>query len=300
MAKDSTTLLSAVSLLRPEHWIKNLLVGLPLLFSGNLLDPAFAIPAFLGFMAFNFASSAIYVFNDINDVDSDRKHPEKRHRPLASGAISITAARALGIACLVLALAFDAVAGLPPSLHFALLCSYLALNVLYTLWLKHLPIYDVSALSLGFLLRVLYGGAICDIPISSWLFLTVLSLAFFFSLGKRRNEIRTAGTKTRRALGKDGYTDSFLDRCMYVFLACGLVFYALWATTVRPGEHADSLQSVLLLSSVFIAMFTCMLYTFDIEKSGANGDPVSTVTHDKALLAAIALWCVVIAFAIYL
>lgn len=293
------TVASWLRLMRPWHWIKNLLIALPLVFSGGLFDAHALTVLVLAFLSFGFASSAIYIFNDACDADSDRQNPTKKDRPIASGKVSIRAAVALMAVCIVLAILFDAAISPPPSAHFSLVVGYVVLNVLYSRWLKHWPIIDVACLSLGFLLRVLYGGAACGIEVSSWLFLTVLCLAFFFSLGKRRNEIRTVGTSARGSLGEGGYTVPFLDKCMYVFLACGLVFYALWATG-GIGEGLSAAKTWFLLASVFVAMVTCMRYSMDIEASESSGDPVTTVISDKVLLACMLLWCVLIFAALYI
>ena len=254
-----------IKLMRVHHYIKNALIFAPLVFSGGFFRPEKLIPGVLAFLGFCFLSSAVYVINDIRDVDKDRVHPTKCRRPIASGAVSVKAATGLMGLLLVLAAVCHVLTG----------GGWIsaALPVLY-FGLKDRPIVDIAILTSGFLLRVLYGAAVCAIEVSGWLYLTVISVSFYFSLGKRRNElVRQGGAETRKVL--QYYSKSFLDKNMYMFLGLANVFYALWA---MDNENKAVIWTVPLV------LLICMRYSLDIE-GDSDGDPVEVLVHDKVLIA---------------
>lgn len=278
-----------VKLIRVKHWIKNLLVLFPFIFAGELGAWYDAVPAFLSFC---FAASAVYVVNDLCDVQADRAHPTKCERPIASGAVPKRVAAAVEVVLFTLGFACAALFAAQVAEALFYLALYVLLNVAYSVRLKQVPIVDVAIVAAGFLLRVLYGGAFGDIWISPWLFLTVLSFALYFALGKRRGELQRVGTSSRAALV--GYNQSFLDKMMYVFLACGLVYYSLW-TINRTGDSS----SILLLLGVPVAMIACMRYSLIVEGDVSDGDPVGVVLSDKLLLGLMVLWMVVVIVPLY-
>lgn len=290
-----------VKLLRIKHWIKNLLVLFPLVFAGEIFDPNGLLRGLAGLLSFCLMSSAIYLFNDLNDVEFDRAHPTKKNRPLANGSIDIRAAKyaiAVLVVCSLIPLAIVFLrygGGWHP---IALLACYAVLNIGYSMGWKNLPIVDTAILASGFVLRVLFGGQVCDVPVSSWLFLTILVFSLYFALGKRRGELRKSGSKSRKIL--ESYSSDFLDKNMHVFLACGIVFYSLWSFE-RAGEYASSVSSLSasLVLGVPIVMLICLRYSFDIECSDSDGDPVGVVTGDKVLLVLLLLWMIVIFTTLY-
>ena len=220
-------------LMRPKHYLKNGLILAPLIFSGELLVETNALRALIATIIFSLAASAVYVVNDICDVAKDRKHPTKKHRPLASGVVKLWQAYALLV--VIAFLVVIAVIALGFSWETtSLLAIYLLINFAYSFGLKNVPVLDVTILASGFVLRVLFGASIFDIEVSSWLYLTVLAAAFYASLGKRRNEIIVNGTKSRKV--NEAYSLNFLDKNMYVSQALILVFYSLWA--VDPNGEA--------------------------------------------------------------
>ena len=185
--------------MRVHHYVKNLLVFVTLACGGQLFNVEKLYKVALGFISFCMISSVIYVINDIKDVERDRNHPHKRNRPLAAGTVTIKAAWALAlcvflIACICNYLIFDMTATL-------ILVGYLLLNFAYSFGLKNIPILDITIIVAGFLMRILYGAVIADISISNWLYLVVISVSFYFALGKRRNEIKKLdGMDTRTVL----------------------------------------------------------------------------------------------------
>ena len=189
-----------VRLMRPKHYIKNLLIFVSITFDRDLFDLHVLLQALLGFAAFCLLSSTVYIFNDIRDVEADRQHEVKRRRPIASGAVPIPAAWALAAVLFSAALAIQLTAfGLQGGSLFFFL-AYFAVNLGYSLGLKHVPFLDIVLLVLGFVLRVIYGAAIVGSSTSAWVYLTVFSLSFYLGLGKRRNELAKGKDGTRKVL----------------------------------------------------------------------------------------------------
>lgn len=259
-----------IKCLRPHHWIKNILVFLPVIFNRSLFDGELAIKAVVGIAAFSFAASAIYILNDMMDYEKDRAHPVKCRRPIASGKVRKEIAAVIGIVLTLLAMAVSwKIAGV---MAVAMLFLYAVINVGYSMGLKNCPIVDVVILVMGFLLRIFYGSAVTGIEISNWLYLTIIAFAFYFGLGKRRNELAGSGGKTRKVL--QYYNNNFLDKNMYMCVALGIMFYSLWTI-----EHT----SRFLVWSVPMVLVICMKYSLDIEVR-SDGDPVEVLVHDKVLV----------------
>ena len=280
-------------LTRPKHYMKNLLILVSITFDRDLFNPPVLFRALLGFAAFCLLSSAVYVLNDIRDVEADRQHEVKKHRPIASGAVSVPAARALLAVLLLAAVTIQlAVFGAQGGSLFFML-AYFAVNLGYSLGLKHVPFLDIILLVSGFVLRVVYGAAIVGSSTSAWVYLTVFALSFYLGLGKRRNELaKTRGT-TRTVLRY--YSYEFLDKFMYLCLTLAVTFYALWSA---DGEVAAKYGTDKLIWTVPLVIIILMKYSADIE-SNSYGDPVDVVTHDKALLGLMALFGLVMVALIY-
>ena len=170
-----------------------------------------------------------------------------------------------------------------------LLLLYFALNILYSLGLKNRPLIDVVILASGFIIRVIFGAALTNIPISGWLYLTIWTGAFYMGLGKRRNEIQKQGDEGETRPVLKYYTYSFLDKNMYVCVALSIVFYALWAV---------ERDNPLFLWSVPIMMIILMKYSLDIE-GNSDGDPIEVITHDKTLILLVAIFVAYLGFILY-
>lgn len=286
-------------LLRIKHYSKNVLLLLPLVFGRALSDTALLWRIVLGFVAFCLLSSAVYIFNDSLDVEKDRRHPTKKNRPIASGAVSIPVARVISTVLLVASLAVNAFASRGALLPWVFLALYAVLNAGYSLRFKDVPLVDVTILMSGFLLRLLYGSALVDIKISEWLYLTVVSLSFFMGLGKRRNELiahesgDVAG-ETRAVLSR--YTTSFLDKSMYMCLMLSVVFYALWCV---DASTTGMISGNYLLWTVPLVLLICMKYSMTIEGK-SDGDPVEVLFGDKWLMAMVGLLGAAILAILYL
>lgn len=263
-----------LKLMRIKHYLKNGLVALPAIFAGVILEPSMMLKTLIAFITFSFTASIVYIINDIKDIEKDREHPVKKKRPLASGEVSIKSAIILAILLVLLIVGILYFSNLLFNPGSLILLLYLVLNIAYSLGLKDIPLVDITILAFGFVLRVLFGGLLLDIEISSWLFLTVLSASFYMALGKRRNElIKLKGEKTRNVLKY--YNREFLDKNMYMFLALSIVFYSLWST-----QGVDN--PLFKYSSIFVILIL-MKYSLNVETDGL-GDPVEVILGDKVLM----------------
>ena len=283
-----------LKLMRVHHYIKNLLIFTPLLFSGLLFSTDLLFMTIIGFISFSLVASTIYIVNDIQDVEADRLHETKKLRPLASDAISINQAKILAYCLLVIVFILQFVFFKDSVWASIILITYFILNILYSNSLKHYPIMDISILVSGFVLRVLYGSSITSIEISNWLYLTILMMSFYLALGKRRNELQKHSAKSRKVL--QYYNQSFLDKNMYMCLALTIGFYSLW--TVDPVT-ISRLTNDYLVWTVPLVIIICMKYSLNIEKE-SDGDPVEVILKDKVLLALLVAFLFVCTGIIYL
>lgn len=279
-------------LFRIKHYVKNLLIFTPVFFNRTLLEENHFFKTCLAFLSFSMMTSVIYIVNDLCDVEADRRHPEKCKRPLASGEISIRGAfRAC--ACLEAASLALLLAGQPvrKAMAITMYAAYLALNWYYSVGkAKEIPILDIFILAGGFVLRVMFGAAVNGIAISNWLYLVALTGALYFGLGKRRNE---SGLKKDSRNVLEFYPYRFLDKYMDICLTAMLLFYSLWCNeSLHDGGG-------MLLWSVPLLLMILMKYSLDIEKEGADGDPVETVFRDRALLLLCSIYVGVIAASVY-
>lgn len=282
-----------LKLMRVHHYIKNLLVFAALACSGQLFHLEKLAAGIAGFLAFSMVSSVVYIINDIRDVEKDRKHPTKCKRPIAAGTISTSRAWGLAIVLLLIAVVCNwRVFHVTSTLLLAL---YLVLNLAYSFGLKNVPIVDVTILVAGFLIRILYGAFVTEITISNWLYLTVIALAFYFALGKRRNELKQIGDGETRQVLK-AYPVNFLDKNMGMCLTLANVFYALWSMDEKTMSFYNNEY---LIFTVPIVLLITMKYSLDIEGE-SDGDPVEVLLHDKVLLTLCVLYLAVMFVILYL
>jgi 4-hydroxybenzoate polyprenyltransferase len=282
--------------LRPDQWTKNLLVFAPLIFAetGKLFDPQSVISAVEAFLIFCVLSGVVYLLNDVVDRESDRQHPLKRRRPIASGAVSIPSAL---IAAAVLAIA-ALVAGFALSRAFGLVSvAYLALQVLYSGPLKHLVIIDVLTLSFGFVLRAVAGGVAINVVISHWLFVCTILLALFIGLAKRRHELVLLGddaSRHRPILGE--YSPYLLDQMIGVVAAATLIAYIFY--TVSP-ETADKFHTQWLGLTIPFPLYGIFRYLYLVHQRKGGGSPSDLLLTDRPLLACVILWVVAVVLIIH-
>lgn len=279
-----------LKLMRPKHYLKNVLIFLPLLFGGHLFNPAYFVPALLAFVAFSLVASGVYILNDLQDKRLDALHPTKKYRPIASGKVRPAEAAVLLVLLFLAAAVIQYLAGFTLA-TIGLLAGYVIINLTYSFGLKNVPIVDVLILSLGFVIRVLYGGAAIDVEVSTWLYLAILAFSFYLGLGKRRNEIRANGAATRKV--NRHYNQAFLDKNMYVCLGLTIAYYSLWA--VDPGQ-----QHKLMFWTIPVVIAVVMAYSLAIESGDSDGDPVNVVSGSKYLLALLAFYGMLMVVLIYI
>lgn len=260
-----------IKLLRVKHWIKNVLIFVPVI-CARQVTPENLGKCLLAFLSFSLLSSTIYILNDLRDMEQDRLHPRKKHRPLASGAVKPTAAVVLMVAAGLLSLGCNVlVSGGLLGLPLVFWGAYFLINLAYSMGLKNVALMDITLLSAGFVLRVYYGAAILGITVSSWLFLTIMSASVFMGLGKRRKEL-IYHPDARKVLKE--YNEAFLTQFQFVSLTMVLVFYALWAVQQEIAALPFTVPLVLLV---------LMRYCLIVEKS-EEGDPTTILFGDKVLL----------------
>lgn len=289
---------AAFAAMRPAQWTKNTLVFLALIFAQRLTDLAAFERVAVAFLAFCFAASAVYVMNDIADRESDRMHPRKRFRPIASGQLSLHAATLVGVACVVISmglslwLAFVLLRGQPDpfaewggaaTLFILTIVSYLGINVLYSLRLKHEVLWDVFIIAIGFVLRAIAGALAIPVPISPWFYLCTTFLALLLALGKRRAELLALNTSAvEHRANLRHYTLQLLDQLMGVVVTCTLITYSLYTIQGLGASHA------LMLTIPFV-LFGIFRYLYLIYVKGEGDRPDELLWRDKQILASVIL-----------
>jgi decaprenyl-phosphate phosphoribosyltransferase len=262
-------------LARPRQWVKNVLVFTPAFFAGSLFAPASFGAAVVAFVTFSLAASAVYVFNDLQDLEEDRRHPHKKDRPLASGALSER--DALVMLGVLVGLAFLATLLVPALTGIMLL--YLGLNVLYSLFLKRVAIVDVAFVSSFYVLRVVAGGVATGVLLSPWIILATFFLALFLIIGKRRGEERLP--MKRASLAE--YAPQALDAMLLASAILAIASYSLWSVLVHPSSLAP--YSVIPVTAVIFRMLNHLYRSPEVGER-----PEHAVFGDRWILALTVLW----------
>jgi decaprenyl-phosphate phosphoribosyltransferase len=282
---------AVVAAMRPRQWLKNALVFAAPLAAGDIFKPAVLVPSLLAFVAFCLISSSTYVINDLRDVESDRAHPVKCRRPIASGDLSPTLAAVLAavLAIAALALALSVNVGL-----LAVLVCYFVFTTSYSLWLKNEPVIELVLLAMGFLLRAIAGGVASELPISQWFLIVAGFGSLFMAAGKRYSEL-TRGSREpepgapvvamRRSL--TGYTLSYLRFVWAIAAAVTITAYCLWAFEVGSAPSSAPWAAW----SVLPFVMGLLRYAVDVDRGEAEA-PEDVVLHDWALMATGVAWLV--------
>jgi 4-hydroxybenzoate polyprenyltransferase len=287
-------LISLIKTMRPKQWTKNAFIFVPLLFDVKVFQLEPLLRTLAGFVLLCLISGAVYLINDLVDIERDRQHPTKRNRPLASGqlptSIAVAAAIALPVFVLPLSFLLDVQFGL-------ILSGYLGLQILYSLWLKNVVIVDVMVVAAGFVLRVAAGVVLVSAErFSPWLYLFTSLLALFMALGKRRQEIvllKDDAGSSRASL--DHYNLPFLDEMMAVVTAGTLITYALYTFSAPnlPKNHSMMLTIPFVLYGIF-------RYLYVVHIQGNGGAPDEVLLTDRPLLAAVGLFGIAVVVILYL
>ncbi len=282
--------LSLLSLLRPQQWVKNTLVLAGVFFAWEIMVWDSVLRALVAFVAFCLASSAVYVLNDAIDAEADRTHPRKRLRPIASGAVSLPSATALGLLCAAGAIALALWAGTGLLL---VLAAYGLINVAYSRGFKHVVLLDVFCIAAGFTLRLLAGTWGIGIPPSKWFVLCAFLLSLFLGFSKRYAERidATQEASLKRAVVEE-YSPEFLRTLLAVTLACTLMTYGLY--TMNPETVAVHGTERLVYTLPFAA-FAMFRYLYLVMRKGFGENLSGELVRDKGMLAGIVAYLAVTA-----
>lgn len=287
-----TVLIAILRTLRPRQWLKNIFVFAALVFDHKLTNPELFTLTAAAFVVLCLLSSSVYILNDLVDVEKDRAHPKKRFRPIASGVLPVPVAY---VALAVLATS-SMLAAFWLGTSFGLVAlAYLASNVLYSFWLKHVVLIDVMVLASGFLLRAVGGAELIGSAISPWLYICVSLLALFIGLGKRRGELLIAqnGGATRKVL--NDYSLSFIDQLLNLVVSSTIVAYSFYTFSAEnlPRNHAMMLTIPFVLYGLF-------RYLYLIHIKGEGGAPDELVLVDRPLQITFSLWALAVVLVLYL
>lgn len=271
--------------MRIKSWLKNAFVFFPIVFSLELFEWKKLVGAVSLALAFCLISSAIYVLNDLNDVENDRKHEIKKNRPIAAGQISIPAAKILLVGLTVVGFGLAFLINVQAVL---LILAYVAINILYSKWLKTQVLIDCFCIAAGFVLRVMVGGTIVSGGVSGWMFLTVVALSLFMAFGKRRGELHAyASGETRDVL--EVYELNFLNGIVFMCAGLTMVFYSLWSIS-----HTEN-----LVYTVPIVLFIVIRYLLLVFVGRAEADPTTLILSDKTLLVSCGICGIVMFIMLY-
>jgi 4-hydroxybenzoate polyprenyltransferase len=269
---------AVLAAMRPRQWTKNLLLFAGILFAAQYDEPTKWIEAFVAFVAYCAASSAAYIVNDVLDADEDRRHPLKRSRPIASGALAPD--RALKIAAMLAILAVAAMSWFGWA-SVAYVTGFLALQGAYSWRLKQIVLIDVMAIAALFVIRAVAGAEAVDVRISPWLIVCTALLALFLALAKRRAELTTLGAEGGRG-ALAGYSFPLVDQLVSIVAACTIVAYSLYTFEAREGSA--------MMATIPFVVFGIFRYLLLMHREDLGEEPESVLLSDGPILATIALW----------
>ncbi len=288
-------LLNFLKLIRVQQWIKNVFVFVPLLFSHNLFEREYFLITLFAFFVFCLASSAIYVINDLIDIEADRAHPLKKNRPLPSGAVSKPTAVIIFIVILII------IGVLLPNFNYDfIICvaSFIILNVLYTFYFKHIVVLDVFSIAAGFTLRVLAGAFVLSIPISSWLILTTMFISLFLGVMKRHSELTLTpedeNSSSRKVLAK--YSLNFADQMATVAAAGVIICYALYTVADRTVSVFSTENLIYTTPFVVFGIFRYMYLEY-MSNGGENTTKI--IATDSPMIVTVILYIITTVLIIY-
>jgi 4-hydroxybenzoate polyprenyltransferase len=288
-------LLNYLKLIRVRQWVKNVFVFVPLLFSHNLFEREYFLTTLFAFFVFSLASSAIYVINDLIDIEADRAHPLKKNRPLPSGAI--TKLRAV-ITFMVILTVIGVL--LPNFNYIFIICvaAFIVLNILYTFYFKHIVILDVFSIAAGFTLRVLAGAFVINVPISSWLILTTMFISLFLGVMKRHSELTLTPENTKSSSRKvlAEYSLNFADQMATVAAAGVIICYALYTVAARTVSVFSTENLIYTTPFVVFGIFRYMYLEY---KNNSGENTTKVLATDSAMIITVALYIITTVLIIY-
>ena len=275
-------------LLRPQQWLKNIFVLLPLFFGGALLQQAPLLQALIAFISFCMVASAIYCLNDVVDAPSDRLHDIKRHRPVASGAV--TTRKALSIAAILTIAAIALPMTLPQTgwKVSVVIAAYALINIAYCLWIKQIAVLDVCVIAFGFVMRLLAGSTATEIPLSHWIVLMTFLLTLFMALSKRRDDVLkydNTGIIIRKNITR--YNITFLNQAITITATITIVCYIMYTVSPEVTQRFDNSYIYLTSLPVIIGILRYIQLTI---VDGKSGSPTHIMLHDLFLQIVLLLW----------
>lgn len=304
---------NTLRLLRPRQWIKNFAIFAAITFAGQLFNPPIFEKALLAFIVFCLLSSATYIINDIFDIEKDKKHPFKKNRPIARGDISVSFGLAIAVTFIASSI-FLATLVTPAFLLVSLI--YLGIQFLYSIFLKTLAVVDILAIAAGYIIRVYAGEFATGFHLSVWLLLTTISISLFLAIGKRRSELTLVSkiqganiAATRKSLSH--YSERLLDVYASVFATSTFITYSLFTFLENPGGISISLGILLpeflptflqrkwLMITILPVVYGLMRYLQDIYERDVGESPEKVLLTDKALLATVLFWILLVILIIY-
>lgn len=292
---DDSVIVNIIKSLRPKQWVKNLLVFAGLVFSQNLFNIEMLLYTILVFFIFCIVSGAIYILNDIIDLPFDRANPLKAKRPIAGGRLKVSYAKLTVSILIPLSLL---VSYLLNHKLFLVILSYIVLQVLYSLYLKNVPILDIFSISFGSVLRVVAGTVVINVTISSWLLICTILLALLLALSKRRYELVVFEKEAKsKRLVLEEYSPYLLDQMISIVTSSILITYSLYTMSQETIEKFGSRNLIFTVPFVLYGIFR---YLYLIYKKGLGDSPEGIFLADKPLLIDIGIWILSVLVVIYL
>ena len=289
-------MLKYLRLIRCKDWIKNLFIFIPAFFGKVIFSKSVIQDSLLGFVAFSFVASSIYILNDIRDIKFDKLHPQKSKRPIASGKVS----KERAIYLMLVLLSVSIVLSLNLSVEFSmLLLLYLVLNIFYSLGLKNISLLDVFIIAIGFVLRVFCGAELADVSISDWLILMTFLLALFMGVGKRRDDLiiieNGGSSELRKSLS--GYSMEFVNISITIMVPIIFVCYVMYSTSKEVSIYMGS--HYIYLTSVFV-LLGLLRYLQIIFLEKASASPTNILWKDIFIQLTIVFWIITFLIFLYL
>lgn len=278
-----------IALMRPQQWTKNVFIFAAIIFSRKFTDMNLLLKNLIMFFIFCLAASSVYILNDIMDADKDRKHPDKKNRPIASGKVTKTQGIILYI---VLILFLSAITYKINLQIFIVILTYIVMNIFYSIKLKNIVIIDVMIITAGFVLRVESGSIVTNVELSPWLFLCTMLLSLFLALNKRKGEIvalKDKSVNTRKILQE--YSVSLIDKMLTIVTPSILIAYCLYTFSSVQGKG-------MMLTIPFV-LYGIFRYQYLMEKENAGAKPEDVFVKDKPFLINIICWCLSSLIVIY-
>lgn len=274
-------------LLRPKEWIKNLFLFIPLFFAGKFFDPPLFFNVLIGFFVFCLIASAVYILNDIKDIELDKSHPVKKYRVLSSGKLSVNKA----VVILILLVIFSLIGSYYLNNYFFyLIIVYLIVNIFYSFGFKNISIVDLFLVSIGFIIRIVSGGVLANVPITEWLVIMVMLLSLFLVLGKRRNDLYLQEDE-HIPLRKSSatYSVAFINSSLTMLSAVLLVSYIMYTVSEEVQLRMGS-QYLYITSLFVVAGILRYLQILLVENKG--GSPTSIIYKDKFIIFTVFGWLI--------